>query len=76
MANEGYHEPAEELSEETRDMHRAITSLMENIENSFSLTSLNPLTIIFHKKYQIIFSLFISQFQLTKPEKLCNNTLL
>ena len=29
MSNEGYHEPIEELSEETRDMHRAITSLME-----------------------------------------------
>ncbi len=24
MANEGYHEPLEELSDETRDMHRAI----------------------------------------------------
>ena len=32
MANEGYHEPIEELSNETRDMHRAITSLMEEIE--------------------------------------------
>jgi ferritin-like protein len=32
MANEGYHEPTEELSEETRDMHRAITSLMEELE--------------------------------------------
>ncbi len=32
MANEGYHEPIEELSDETRDMHRAITSLMEEIE--------------------------------------------
>jgi len=29
MANEGYHEPINELSDETRDMHRAITSLME-----------------------------------------------
>jgi hypothetical protein len=29
MANEGYHEPVAELSEETRDMHRAIISLME-----------------------------------------------
>jgi len=32
MANEGYHEPVSELSEETRDMHRAITSLMEELE--------------------------------------------
>ena len=32
MANEGYHEPIEELSTETRDMHRAITSLMEELE--------------------------------------------
>ena len=32
MANEGYHEPIEELSNETRDMHRAITSLMEELE--------------------------------------------
>ncbi len=32
MANEGYHEPINELSAETRDMHRAITSLMEELE--------------------------------------------
>jgi ferritin-like protein len=32
MANEGYHEPVEELSAETRDMHRAIISLMEELE--------------------------------------------
>jgi ferritin-like protein len=32
MSNEGYHEPIEELSAETRDMHRAITSLMEELE--------------------------------------------
>jgi ferritin-like protein len=32
MSNEGYHEPITELSEETRDMHRAITSLMEELE--------------------------------------------
>jgi ferritin-like protein len=32
MANEGYHEPIEELSDKTRDMHRAITSLMEELE--------------------------------------------
>ncbi len=32
MANEGYHEPIEELSAQTRDMHRAIISLMEELE--------------------------------------------
>ncbi len=32
MSNEGYHEPIEELSSATRDMHRAITSLMEELE--------------------------------------------
>lgn len=32
MSNEGYHEHIEELSDETRDMHRAITSLMEEFE--------------------------------------------
>lgn len=32
MANEGYHEPVEELSDDTRDMHRAIISLMEELE--------------------------------------------
>ena len=32
MANEGYHEPVEELSDETKDMHRAIISLMEELE--------------------------------------------
>ncbi|WPL16775.1 hypothetical protein Thiowin_01749 [Thiorhodovibrio winogradskyi] len=32
MANEGYHEPINELSAETRDMHRAIQSLMEELE--------------------------------------------
>lgn len=32
MANEGYHEPFDALSAETRDMHRAITSLMEELE--------------------------------------------
>lgn len=32
MANEGYHEPIDELSDQTRDMHRAITSLMEELE--------------------------------------------
>lgn len=32
MANEGYHEPYEKLSDETRDMHRAIISLMEELE--------------------------------------------
>lgn len=32
MSNEGYHEPVEKLSSETMDMHRAITSLMEELE--------------------------------------------
>ena len=32
MSNEGYHEPIGELSDETLDMHRAITSLMEELE--------------------------------------------
>jgi ferritin-like protein len=32
MANEGYHEPIEELTDDTRDMHRAIVSLMEELE--------------------------------------------
>jgi len=32
MANEGYHEPIEKLSAETMDMHRAIVSLMEELE--------------------------------------------
>jgi ferritin-like protein len=32
MANEGYHEPLDELKAETRDMHRAIVSLMEELE--------------------------------------------
>lgn len=32
MANEGYHEPVEKLSAQTMDMHRAITSLMEELE--------------------------------------------
>ena len=32
MSHEGYHEPIEELSDETRDMHRAIESLKEELE--------------------------------------------
>jgi len=32
MSNEGYHEPVSEISDATRDMHRAITSLMEELE--------------------------------------------
>ncbi|HLD16933.1 MAG TPA: encapsulin-associated ferritin-like protein [Coxiellaceae bacterium] len=32
MSHEGYHEPIPELSDETRDMHRAITSLIEELE--------------------------------------------
>lgn len=32
MSSVGYHEPVEELSAETRDMHQAIVSLMEELE--------------------------------------------
>lgn len=32
MSSVGYHEPVGELSDETRDMHRAIVSLMEELE--------------------------------------------
>ena len=32
MSSVGYHEPLEDLSAETRDMHRAIVSLMEELE--------------------------------------------
>ena len=32
MANEGYHEPVELLTVEVMDRHRAITSLMEELE--------------------------------------------
>ena len=32
MSSTGYHEPIEELSAATRDMHRAIVSLMEELE--------------------------------------------
>lgn len=32
MSNVGYHEPIEELSAETRGMHKAIVSLMEELE--------------------------------------------
>jgi ferritin-like protein len=32
MASEGFHEAADELSDETKDMHRAIVSLMEELE--------------------------------------------
>ncbi|WP_394165464.1 encapsulin-associated ferritin-like protein [Neptunomonas phycophila] len=32
MSSEGYHEPVSELSDETRDMHRAVVSLMEELE--------------------------------------------
>jgi ferritin-like protein len=32
MSSEGYHEPIDELSDATRDMHRAIASLMEELE--------------------------------------------
>lgn len=32
MSSDGYHEPVEELSDESREMHRAIVSLMEELE--------------------------------------------
>lgn len=32
MSSVGYHEPVEELSDQARDMHRAIVSLMEELE--------------------------------------------
>jgi ferritin-like protein len=32
MANEGYHEPVEELSDQTKDFHRALQSLMEELD--------------------------------------------
>lgn len=32
MSSVGYHEPVKELSDQTRDMHRAIVSLMEELE--------------------------------------------
>jgi ferritin-like protein len=32
MASEGYHEPLDKLSTQTTDMHRAIVSLMEELE--------------------------------------------
>lgn len=32
MASEGWHESAAELRSETRDLHRALTSLMEELE--------------------------------------------
>ena len=32
MSHEGYHEPVEALSAETRDFHRAVVSLIEELE--------------------------------------------
>ena len=32
MSSESYHEPLDSLDEATRDMHRALTSLMEELE--------------------------------------------
>jgi hypothetical protein len=32
MSSVGYHEPIQELSDDTREMHRAIVSLMEELE--------------------------------------------
>jgi hypothetical protein len=37
MANEGYHEPLAELTDKTKDMHRALTSLGEELEVSRSI---------------------------------------
>ncbi len=33
MASVGYYEPIEELSDATRDMHRAIVSLMDELKD-------------------------------------------
>lgn len=32
MAHEGYHEPVGELSDQTKDFHRALQSLMEELD--------------------------------------------
>ncbi|MCS6097382.1 ferritin [Shewanella baltica] len=32
MSNEGFHESITELTDKTKDMHRALTSLMEELE--------------------------------------------
>lgn len=32
MGNESYHEPVDELDNDVRNMHRALTSLMEELE--------------------------------------------
>jgi uncharacterized protein len=32
MSSVGYHEPIDQLSDQTKDMHRAIVSLMEELE--------------------------------------------
>jgi len=32
LAHEGYHEPVGELSDQTKDLHRALQSLMEELE--------------------------------------------
>lgn len=32
MASEGYHEPIPEITDKTREMHRALTSLQEELE--------------------------------------------
>jgi hypothetical protein len=32
MSSTGYHEPLNELSDDTKDMHRAVVSLMEELE--------------------------------------------
>jgi len=52
MANEGYHEPIEELSDETRDMHKAIVSLMEELEAVDCTISVSiPVRILILKRY-------------------------
>ena len=50
MANEGYHEQIGDLSDDTRDMHRAIVSLMEEVERLAS--SLPSLAAILSKSFR------------------------
>lgn len=39
MANEGYREPISELTEKTKDMHRALPLLLKNWRRSIGTTS-------------------------------------
>ena len=39
MSHEGYHEPIEKLSSATQDFHRAVVSLIEELEASTGTTS-------------------------------------